>query len=146
MQIAYEAGVIVELRGYSFGEFPYSQDLLDLLNDRRITKVFCDRSGNDRRALQLDSDRTDVECIEDKANEAWGPSSPPGARGLVNIAAQALRVDVTKESEGLWYFVDVDNGWRPVPHNLGDIPEASLDYAAADAWLTREAALALDFH
>lgn len=137
VQIATENHVVIELRDHGSKGFPYSSDLAALLDHPHILKVFCDRSGADRRALELDLDRTDVVCLEDAADGVLGESK--NSRGLINIAAYVLHAGIKKGKRPLSYFIDVDQGFKSPPRSLADIPADSLDYAAADAWFTREA-------
>lgn len=139
VQIATPVGVVMEFVPPSVDEF--SEDLQRLFYGRSdITKVLCDGCGQDRRLLNLDGQR-DVVCITQMANELYGRSN--SQRGLVTIASMALRKQIRKDDRGLKYFIRVDNRWTRMPRGLSDIPEESLTYAAADAWLTLHAYQAL---
>lgn len=117
-----------------------SDDMRRLLGDQSITKVFCDgTSGADRRSLGIDDSDNYVD-LEDIASSLVGATGV--RRGLARIMNLAwpnpeLRVAKdTRDKESVLFFAAIEQGKKPRPKELDDIPDRVRRYAAMDAWCT----------
>ena len=120
-----------------------SDDMRRLLGDQSITKVFCDgTSGADRRSLGIDdSDNyVDLEDITSSLVGATGVNR--GLARIMNLAWPDPAVRATKDTrdkESVLFFAAIEQGKKPRPKELDDIPDRVRRYAAMDAWCTMTA-------
>ena len=126
-----------------------SEDMNRLLDDPKITKVFCDgTSSADRRSLGIvDSDNyVDLEDIASSLVGATGVRR--GLARMMNLAWPNPAVRVTKdtrnaslrrEKESVLFFAAIEQGKKPRPKELDEIPNRVRRYAAMDAWCTMTA-------
>ena len=120
-----------------------SDDMRRLLRDPKITKVFCDgTSGADRRSLEIvDFDNyVDLEDITSSLVGATGVRR--GLARIMNLAWPNPAVRVTKDTrdkESVLFFAAIEQGKKPRPKELDDIPDRVRRYAAMDAWCTMTA-------
>ena len=120
-----------------------SDDMRRLLGDQSITKVFCDgTSGADRHSLGIDDSDNYVD-LEDITSSLVGATGV--RRGLARIMNLAwpnpeLRVAKdTRDKESVLFFAAIEQGKKPRPKELDDIPDRVRRYAAMDAWCTMTA-------
>ena len=117
-----------------------SDDMRRLLGDQSITKVFCDgTSGADRRSLEIvDFDNyVDLEDITSSLVGATGVRR--GLARIMNLAWPNPAVRVTKDTrdkESVLFFAAIEQGKKPRPKELDEIPNRIRRYAAMDAWCT----------
>ncbi len=123
-----------------------SDDMNRLLDDPKITKVFCDgTSGADRRSLGIvDSDNyVDLEDIASSLVGATGVRR--GLARIMNLAWPNPAVRVTKDTrkaslrrdkESVLFFAAIEQGKKPRLKGLDEIPDRIRRYAAMDAWCT----------
>ena len=117
-----------------------SDDMRRLLGDQSITKVFCDgTSGADRRSLEIvDFDNyVDLEDITSSLVGATGVRR--GLARIMNLAWPNPAVRVTKDTrdkESVLFFAAIEQGKKPRPKELDEIPNRVRRYAAMDAWCT----------
>ena len=120
-----------------------SDDMRRLLGDQSITKVFCDgTSGADRRSLEIvDFDNyVDLEDITSSLVGATGVRR--GLARIMNLAWPNPAVRVTKDTrdkESVLFFAAIEQGKKPRPKELDEIPNRVRRYAAMDAWCTMTA-------
>lgn len=117
-----------------------SDDMKRLLGDPKITKVFCDgTSGADRRSLGIDDSDNYVD-LEDIASSLVGATGVRrGLARIVNLAWSNSAVRVTKDTrdkESVLFFAAIEQGKKPRPKELDEIPNRVRRYAAMDAWCT----------
>mmetsp|Transcript_8088 Transcript_8088/g.20070 ORF Transcript_8088/g.20070 Transcript_8088/m.20070 type:complete len:402 (-) Transcript_8088:585-1790(-) len=155
VQVATISLVILEAPGDGRGGGRFSSDLLRLLADESILKVFCDGSSEaDKRCLNLpssDDARRDLVDLEDLAATLAGPGGV--RRGLARILGLALPwlpVRISKEEKkaqhqrssqfrnpSVMFFAAIDKGDRPsFRGGLHQIPAEMKRYGALDAWCT----------
>ncbi|ACO63731.1 predicted protein [Micromonas commoda] len=120
-----------------------SEDMNRLLGDPKITKVFCDgTSGADRRSLGVvDSDNyVDLEDIASSLVGATGVRR--GLARIMNLAWPNPEVRVakdTRDKQSVLFFAAIEQGKKPRPKELDEIPNRIRRYAAMDAWCTMTA-------
>lgn len=117
-----------------------SDDMKRLLGDPKITKVFCDgTSGADRRSLGIDDSDNYVD-LEDIASSLVGATGVRrGLARIMNLAWPNPAVRVTKDTrdkESVLFFAAIEQGKKPRPKELDEIPNRVRRYAAMDAWCT----------
>lgn len=120
-----------------------SDDMRRLLGDQSITKVFCDgTSGADRRSLGIDDSDNYVD-LEDIASSLVGATGVRrGLARIMNLAWPNPEVRVakdTRDKESVLFFAAIEQGKKPRPKELDDIPDRVRRYAAMDAWCTMTA-------
>tara|TARA_B110000977_G_scaffold80890_1_gene108288 strand:+ start:57444 stop:58397 length:954 start_codon:yes stop_codon:yes gene_type:complete len=120
-----------------------SVDLQRLLRNDDIIKVFCDGTANaDKRSLVINENeiRRDIVDLESLSTSIAGSTSVPrGLARVVNLAWPDSNTRVIKDSKdksSVHYFVAIQDGRKPPPRRVSDMPPAITKYAAMDAWLT----------
>ena len=121
-----------------------SDDMRRLLGDPKITKVFCDgTSGLDRRSLDRRLIGDNYVDLEDIASSLVGETGVRrGLARIMNLAWPNPAVRVTKDTrdkESVLFFAAIEQGKKPRPKELDDIPDRVRRYAAMDAWCTMTA-------
>ena len=124
-----------------------SDDMIRLLHDPRIAKIFCDgTSGADRRSLGIDAsdNYADLEDITSSLMGATGVQR--GLARILNLAWPHQAVRVTKDQKdkkSVFFFAAIEQGKKPRLKGLDEIPGRIRRYAAMDAWCTMKAYLGL---
>jgi hypothetical protein len=124
-----------------------SDDMIRLLRDPRIAKIFCDgTSGADRRSLGIDAsdNYADLEDITSSLMGATGVQR--GLARILNLAWPHQPVRVTKDpkdKKSVFFFAAIEQGKKPRLKALDEIPGRIRRYAAMDAWCTMKAYLGL---
>jgi hypothetical protein len=124
-----------------------SDDMIRLLRDPRIAKIFCDgTSGADRRSLGIDAsdNYADLEDITSSLMGATGVQR--GLARILNLAWPQNVVRVTKDQRdksSVFFFAAIEQGKKPRLKGLDEIPGRIRRYAAMDAWCTMKAYLGL---
>ena len=127
-----------------------SGDMIRLLHDQRILKIFCDgTSGADRRSLGIDisdsgDNQVDLEGITSSLMGATGVQR--GLARILNLAWPHQAVRVTKDQKdkkSVFFFAAIEQGKKPRLKGLDEIPDRIRRYAAMDAWCTWMAYLGL---
>jgi hypothetical protein len=124
-----------------------SDDMIRLLRDPRIAKIFCDgTSGADRRSLGIDAsdNYADLEDITSSLMGATGVQR--GLARILNLAWPQKAVRVTKDQrdkKSVFFFAAIEQGKKPRLKALDEIPDRIRRYAAMDAWCTMMAYLGL---
>ena len=117
-----------------------SDDMIRLLRDPRIAKIFCDgTSGADRRSLGIDAsdNYADLEDITSSLMGATGVQR--GLARILNLAWPHQAVRVTKDQKdkkSVFFFAAIEQGKKPRLKGLDEIPDRIRRYAAMDAWCT----------
>eukprot|EP00933_Yihiella_yeosuensis_P018756 TRINITY_DN15304_c0_g1_i1.p1 TRINITY_DN15304_c0_g1~~TRINITY_DN15304_c0_g1_i1.p1 ORF type:complete len:576 (-),score=163.85 TRINITY_DN15304_c0_g1_i1:413-2140(-) len=128
VQVAAPGLVILELSRCG-GKF--STDLMRLLNDASITKVFCDSAAQrDMKSLGLGKDSQGVEDLEVLAARRFGKA--PGLRGLARIASLILGNRI--ERGGSDVCEEFEKGSKA--RSLSDFSKKAIRYAAMEAFAT----------
>ena len=124
-----------------------SDDMIRLLRDPRIAKIFCDgTSGADRRSLGIDAsdNYADLEDITSSLMGATGVQR--GLARILNLAWPHQPVRVTKDQKdkkSVFFFAAIEQGKKPRLKGLDEIPDRIRRYAAMDAWCTMMAYIGL---
>ena len=143
VQIATASLVILEVPATAGA---LSADLIRLLADDSVTKVFCDSTSNDKRCLGIyDADAAPMVAapvveLEHLANARIGGANV--ARGFAKIftlcytSGRGARIVKDPTGDPAFFFAMIEQGHRPQLSRLDEIPKATKEYAALDAWAT----------
>eukprot|EP00041_Stephanoeca_diplocostata_P021359 m.496218 g.496218 ORF g.496218 m.496218 type:complete len:621 (-) comp21808_c0_seq3:518-2380(-) len=135
--------VQIAMPGLVIFEFPWkhspprlSDGLLTLLEDKSITKVFCDQK-QDMAALKSGRSYHSIADLHRVTKTRLGLAR------VTSLAVTGSATCITKSKGGAWAFINMDNGKTPVCKKLSDLSTKAQSYGAMDAWMTLHAYYAL---